>query len=85
MLSDYYKKIANEYGIKIGNVKKLILHLGDKTNYALHYINLHFYLSLRMKLTKSHKVLKFKKSNGMRWMNTENKSATWSDTLAPEV
>ena len=40
MLSDYCKKIADEYGIKIGDVKKLIPNLGGKTNYVLHYKNL---------------------------------------------
>ena len=37
MLSDYCKKIANEYGIKFGDVKKLITNLGDKTNYVVYY------------------------------------------------
>ena len=40
MLSDYCKKIADKYGIKVGDVKKLIPNLGDKTNYVLHYRNL---------------------------------------------
>ena len=30
MLSDYCKKIADEYGIKVGDVKKLISDLGNK-------------------------------------------------------
>ena len=60
MLSDYCKKIADEYGIKVGHVMKLIPNLGSKTNYVLHYRNLQLYLSLRMKLTKIHGVLKFK-------------------------
>ena len=67
MLSDYCKKNCREYGIKVGDVKKLIPNLGDKTNHVLHYRNLQFYLSLGMKLTKIHKVLKFKQSN---WMKT---------------
>ena len=66
MLSDYCKKIADEYGIKIGDVKKLIPNLGDKTNYVLHYRNIQLYLSLGMKLTKIHKVLKFKPSGWMK-------------------
>ena len=65
MLSDYCKKIVDEYGIKVGDVMKLIPNLGNKTNYALHYRNLELYLSLGMKLTKIHKVLKFKQSNWM--------------------
>ena len=57
MLSDYCKKIADEYGRKVGDVKKLIQNLGDKTNYVLHYRNIQLYLSLGIKLTKIHKVL----------------------------
>ena len=36
MLSDYCKKIANEYRIKDGDVIKLIPNLGNKTNYVVH-------------------------------------------------
>ena len=65
MLSDYCKKMAEEYGIKFGDVMKLIPNLGDKTNYLLHYKNIQLYLSLGMKLTKIHRVLKFIQSNWM--------------------
>ena len=58
-----FKKIADEYGIKVGNVRKLIPNLCDKTNYIVQYKNLQFYLSLGMELTKIHKVLKFKQSD----------------------
>ena len=54
MLSKYCKKIADKYEIKVGDVKKLIPNLGNKTNYVLHYRNLQLYLSLGMKLTKIH-------------------------------
>ena len=46
MLSNYCKKIADEYGIKVGSVKKLIPNLGNNTNYVTHYRNLQLYLSL---------------------------------------
>ena len=66
MLSDYCKKIADEYEIKVGDVKKLIPNLGNKTNYVVHYRNLQLYLSLGMKLTKIHRVLKLKQSDWMK-------------------
>ena len=45
MLSNYCSKIADEYGIKVGDVMKLIPNLGNKTNYVLHYRNLPLYLN----------------------------------------
>ena len=56
MLSNYCKKIADKYEIKVGDVKKLIPNLGNKTNYVVHYKNLQLYLSLGMKLIKIHRV-----------------------------
>ena len=66
MLSDYCKKLAGEYRMKVGDVNKLIPNLGNETNNVLHYINLQLYLSLGMKLTKVHKVLKLKQSDCMK-------------------
>ena len=60
------KKIADEYGIKVGDVKKLIPNLGDKTSYAILHKTLQLYLSLGMELTKIHRVLKFKQSDWMK-------------------
>ena len=55
----------SEYGIKVG-VKKLFPNLGDKAHYVVYYRNLQLYLSLGMKLTKIHKILKFKQSDWMK-------------------
>ena len=65
MLSNYCKEIADKYEIKVGDVTKLIPNLGSKTNYVVHYRNLQLYLSLGMKMTKIHRVLK---SNQSDWM-----------------
>ena len=65
-MSDYCKRIADKYGINVGNVKKLAPNLGGKTNYIVRYRNLQLYLSLGIKLTKIHKVLKFKQSDWMK-------------------
>ena len=62
-LSDYCKRIADEYEIKVGDVEKLIANLGDKTNYVLRYRNFQLYSSLGMKLTKAHRALRFKHSD----------------------
>ena len=73
MLSKYCKEIADKYEIKVGDVKKLIPNLGNKTNYVVHYRNLQLYLSLGMKLTKIHGVLKFKQPDWMKkYINFNN-------------
>ena len=66
ILSKYCKKIADKYEIKVGDVKKLNPNLGNKTNYVVHYRNLQLNLSLGMKLTYIHSVLKFKQSDWMK-------------------
>ena len=61
------------------DVMKLIPSLGDKINFALHYKNLQLYLSLKMKLTKIHKVLKFKQSEQIKkYINFNTKKRTYA-------
>ena len=45
MLLEYCKKIADEYYIKVGDVKKLLPNFSNKTKYVLYNRNLQMYLS----------------------------------------
>ena len=77
------KKIADKHEIKVGDVKKSIPNLGNKTNYVVHYRNLQLYLSLGMKLTKIHRVLEFKQSDWMKKyidFNTEKRMDAANDS-----
>ena len=81
-LSKYCKEIADEYDIKICNVKKLIPNLGNKTKYVLRCRNLRLYWPLGMKLTKIQRVLKFRQSDWMKKyidFNTEKRKNTAND------
>ena len=67
MLSNYYSNIANDYGTKIDTANTLVPNLGNKSKDVLHYKNPQLYLSLGMKLTKVHRILKFKQ---LKWLKT---------------
>ena len=63
-------------------LKKLISNLGNKTSYVVHYRNLQLYLSLGMKLTKIHRVFKFKQPDWMKKyidFNTKKRMNTAND------
>ena len=63
MLSKYFSNIADQNGIDIGGVKKLVQNLSSKGKYVLHYRNLQLYLSSLMKLITVHRIVKFKQPN----------------------
>lgn len=72
-LSPYSKELWGELHATDGlNCKKrsknskLIPTLNDKQNYVLHYRNLQLYVSLRMKVTKVHRILEFKQEPWLR-------------------
>ncbi|XP_071085832.1 uncharacterized protein [Haliotis cracherodii] len=63
-------------------VQKLIPNLQPKQKYVLHYRNLKFYLSLGMKLSKVHRVLKFQQQGWLKAyieFNTERRKQAKND------
>ena len=82
ILSKYCKEIDDRYKIKVGDVKKIIPNLGNKTEYVLDHRNLQLCLSLGMKLTKIYRGLKFKQSGWMKKyidFNTQNRKNAAND------
>ena len=76
MLSSYCVDIAKKYGIKVGEVNILIPNLRDKNNYIVHYRNFQLYKSLRVKIVKIYRFLKFKQSDWLKkflMLNTEKR------------
>ena len=62
-MSNYCGNIANKYGIKVGVVQKLVPNLGNKSKYG-EIVSVQ--KSLEIKLTKVHRVLKFKYSDWLK-------------------
>ena len=69
MLPKYCFNIVDKYGIEIGGANKSVPNLGNKSKYVVHYRNLQLYLSLAIKLTKFHRILKLKQSNWLKKYN----------------
>ena len=76
MLSDYCLDIAERYGVKVGDVSKLLPNLRDKSCYVSHYRVLQLYVSLGMVVRRVRRVLKFRQSDwlkGFVLFNTEKR------------
>ena len=58
--------IENKYGKKIGGVNKLVPNLRNRKKYVVYYRNLLLYLSSGIKLSKIHRILKFKQSEWLK-------------------
>ena len=52
--------------IKIGGVNKLVPNLVNECKYVVHCKNLQLHLSLGMKMTEAHRILKFKQSDWLK-------------------
>ena len=65
MLWKYCSDIADKYEIKVGGVSNLVINLRGK-KYIIHYRNLQLYLSLGMKLSKIHRLIKSKQCNWLK-------------------
>ena len=50
----------------LGKVEKLVPNLNDKIKYVIHYENLKLYESLRLKITKIHRGIKFEESTWLK-------------------
>jgi hypothetical protein len=67
MLSSYAKKLLEDIDMKGTSTEKLMPNIHPKEIYVVHYRNLKLYLSLRMRLTRIHRVMTFKQPH---WLKT---------------
>ena len=72
MLSDYQKSILQQNQTKHHESRKLVPNLYPKSHYIVHYINLKFYLSHGLKLTKIHRILRFQQEPWLKSFITFN-------------
>ena len=72
MMSPYQTDLVHQLNSSGLEAEKLVPNLMNKTRYVVHYRNLQLYLSLGMKLTKVHKILKFSQCPWMALYITKN-------------
>ena len=66
MWSSYYSNIASYYGIKFGNVNKLVSNLGHESRYVHHYKNVQLCLWFGIKLVSMHRIAKLKQFDWLK-------------------
>jgi hypothetical protein len=81
-MSAYQQHLHKKLGTTFNDCDKLVPNLYHKTKYILHYRNLKLYTQQGMKVTKIHRVLKFKQDPWMKpyiELNTNLRKAATSD------
>ena len=71
LIEDMVKEEIQKYGLSL----KLILDLEPKQNYIVHYRALKLYLQLGMKITRIHRILKFKQKPWLAPYIQKNKAS----------
>lgn len=66
MLSPVQIETISKHIVSVGYNKKIIPDLGSKEKYVLHYRNLKYYTPNGLKITKIHRILRFRQKSWMK-------------------
>ena len=66
MLSPYQRNLVDELQATGVTAEKLVPNLMNKTRYVLHYRNLQLYTELGLKITETHRILRFQQAPWMQ-------------------